>query len=282
LSNAFDRYALQEKIRCKFCLEGLSCQLCSNGPCRISERGGQTMGVCGIGPDAMAMRTLLLHNIMGAGTYSHHAYEAFRTLRATAEGKTPFQLKDKNKLKWMCRTLGIDTSQSEAQMAVDLADLLDSQLRIGSDEPNLMVEAFAPKKRRQVWRNVGIYPAGTMHEEQNCVASCLTNVDGSYVSLAVKALRLGLATIYNAQIGLEMAQDILFGTPMPHEVNVDLGIMDPDCVNIVFNGHQPWLGVAVLQKAHTPQVQERAPGRRRQGAPRRRLDRDRAGAFTAV
>ena len=32
LSNVFDRYALQEKIRCKFCLEGLSCQLCSDRP----------------------------------------------------------------------------------------------------------------------------------------------------------------------------------------------------------------------------------------------------------
>lgn len=29
MSNVFDRYAAQEKIRCKFCLEGLSCQLCS-------------------------------------------------------------------------------------------------------------------------------------------------------------------------------------------------------------------------------------------------------------
>ncbi len=258
LSNVFDRWAAQEKIRCKFCLEGLSCQLCSNGPCRINEKGGQVKGVCGIGPDAMAMRTLLLHNIMGAGTYSHHAYEAFRTLRATAEGKTPFQLKDTGKLIWMCRTLGINTNQSEKQMALQLADLLDSQLSIGADEPNLMVEAFAPKKRKQVWRDIGIYPAGVVHEEQNCVASCLTNVDGSHVSLAVKALRLGLATIYNAQIGLEMVQDILFGTPMPHEVNVDLGIMDPNYINIVFNGHQPWVGAATLEKARTREVQERA------------------------
>ena len=93
LSNAFDRYALQEKIRCKFCLDGLSCQLCSDGPCRISEKGGQTKGVCGIGPDAMAMRTLLLHNIMGAGTYSHHAFEAFRTLKETAEGRPALNLR---------------------------------------------------------------------------------------------------------------------------------------------------------------------------------------------
>ncbi len=258
MSNVFDRWVLQEKIRCKFCLQGLSCQLCSQGPCRISEKGGQDKGVCGIGGDAMAMRNFLLRNVMGAGTYSHHAYEAYRTLRATGQGKTPFKITDTNKLKWMCEKLGIPVSQDINKMAIQLADLLEAQMHIGSDEPNLMVEAFAPRKRVKVWKNIGIYPAGSVHEEQNCVASCLTNVDGDYTSLAMKGLRLGLATIYNAQIGLEMCQDILFGTPKPHEVTVDLGIMDPDYVNIVFNGHQPWVGVATMQKARTPDVQERA------------------------
>lgn len=258
MSNVFDRWDLQEKIRCNFCLDGLSCQLCSQGPCRISLKGGQDRGVCGIGPDAMAMRKLLLTNIMGAGTYSHHAYEAFRTLRATGEGKTPFQIKDVGKLKWMCEKVGLTTSEDVNQMAIQLANFLETQMNIGVDEPNVMVEAFAPKKRKAVWKKLNIYPAGAVHEEQNSVASCLTNVDGDYVSLAIKALRLGLATIYNAQIGLEMVQDILFGTPQPHEVNVDLGIMDPDYVNVVFNGHQPWAGVATLQKARQPEVQERA------------------------
>lgn len=258
MSNAFDRYAQQEKIRCKFCLQGLSCQLCTNGPCRISEKGGQDKGVCGIGGDAMAMRNMLLRNIMGAGTYSHHAYEAYRTLRETARGKTPFKITDTNKLKWMCDTVGIDSKQDMNKMAEELANFLEAQMHIGSEETNIMVEVFAPGKRKEVWKKLGLYPAGSIHEEQNCVASCLTNVDGSHVSLALKALRLGLATIYNTQIGLEMVQDILFGTPKPHEVNVDLGIFDPDYVNIVFNGHQPWSGVAALQKARTPEVQERA------------------------
>lgn len=258
MSNVFDRYAAQEKIRCKFCLQGLSCQLCSQGPCRINEKGEQDKGACGIGPDAMAMRKLLLQNIMGAGTYSHHAYEAYRTLKATGEGKTPFKFKDENKLKWMCEKLGINTSQEMNQMAIQLADLLEHQQQIGVEEPNLMVEAFAPKKRKQVWRDLNIYPAGTVHEEQNCVASCLTNVDGSHVSLALKALRLGLATIYNSQIGLEMVQDILFGTPQPHEVNVDLGIMSPDYINIVFNGHQPWAGAAMIERAQAADVQQKA------------------------
>jgi carbon-monoxide dehydrogenase catalytic subunit len=258
MSNVFDRYAAQEKIRCKFCLEGLTCQQCSQGPCRINSKGEQDRGVCGIGPDAMAMRKLLLQNIMGAGTYSHHAYEAFRTLKATAEGKTPFKFKDENKLKWMCEKLGINTNQDINQMAIQLADLLEHQQQIGVEEPNLMVEAFAPKKRKQVWKDLNMYPAGTVHEEQNCVASCLTNVDGNYASLAVKALRLGLATIYNSQIGLEMVQDILFGTPQPHEVNVDLGIMDPEYVNIVFNGHQPWAGAAMIERAKAADIQQKA------------------------
>jgi len=258
MSNVFDRYVLQEKIRCKYCLEGLSCKLCSQGPCRINEKGGQDKGVCGIGKDAMAMRELLLHNIMGAGTYSHHAYEAFRTLKATAQGKTPFKITDTEKLKWMCGKVGIDTNQDINAMAVALSDLLESEMSKDSEKPSIMVEAFAPSKRKEVWKRLGLYPAGVIHEEQNCVASCLTNVDGDYASLAKKALRLGLSTIYTAQIGLEMVQDILFGTPMPHEVNTDLGIMDPDYVNLVFNGHQPWVGVAALQKAKTPEVQKKA------------------------
>lgn len=258
MSNVFDRWTKQEKIRCKFCLQGLSCQLCSNGPCRINDKGEPEKGVCGIGPDAMAMRNFLLKNIMGAGTYSHHAYEAFRTLKATGEGKTPFKIKDVDKLKWMCEKLGIDTNQDINKMAVQLAELLQRQQEIGEDDENLMVEAFAPRKRKELWKKINVYPKGTIHEEQNCVASCLTNVDGSYKSLAAKALRLGIATIYNSQIGLEMVQDILFGTPMPHEVDVDLGIMDPDYVNVVFNGHQPWGGAATILKARSKEVQEKA------------------------
>jgi anaerobic carbon-monoxide dehydrogenase catalytic subunit len=258
MSNVWDRYAQQEKIRCKFCLQGLSCQLCTNGPCRINLKGLPDKGACGIAEDAMAMRNMLLRNIMGAGTYSHHAYEAFRTLRETAQGKTPFKITDVNKLKWMCDKVGIDSKQETNKMAEELANFLESQMYVGSEETNIMVEVFAPKKRKEVWKKLGLYPAGSVHEEQNCVASCLTNVDGSHVSLAMKALRLGVATIYNSQIGLEMTQDILFGTPKPHEVNVDLGIFDPDYINIVFNGHQPWAGVATLLKAKTPEVQERA------------------------
>ena len=258
LSSVFSRWDEQEKIRCRYCLAGLSCWLCTNGPCRISDKSGADKGVCGIGNDAMAMRNMLIRNIMGAATYGHHAFEAFRTLKATGEGKTPFKIKDVDKLKWMCEKTGVKISQDVNQMAIDLADFLDLEMKITPDQESRMVEAFAPKKRKELWRELHLYPSGIQHEVENSIASCLTNVDGDYVSLAKKALRLGVSTIYTAQIGLEMTQDILFGTPYPHEVNVDLGIMDADYVNIAFNGHQPWIGVATLQKAKLKEYQEKA------------------------
>lgn len=258
LSSVFSRWDEQEKIRCRYCLSGLSCWLCTNGPCRISDKSGADKGVCGIGNDAMAMRNMLIRNIMGAATYGHHAFEAFRTLKATGEGKTPFKIKDVDKLKWMCEKTGVKISQDVNQMAIDLADFLDLEMKITPDQESRMVEVFAPKKRKELWRELHLYPSGIQHEVENSIASCLTNVDGDYVSLAKKALRLGVSTIYTAQIGLEMTQDILFGTPYPHEVNVDLGIMDADYVNIAFNGHQPWIGVATLQKAKLKEYQEKA------------------------
>ncbi len=258
LSSVYSRWDPQEQIRCKFCLEGLSCQLCSQGPCRINEKTGAEKGVCGIDPDAMAMRNLLMQNIMGAATYGHHAYEAFRTLKSTGEGKSPYKIKDEAKLKWMCEKVGIDTNQEINQLAIQLADLLDKDMKIGPNEHSVMTEAFAPKKRKPVWHELNIYPSGVDHEVQNSIASCLTNVDGDYMSLAVKALRLGLSTIYTAQIGLEMVQDILFGTPMPHEVNVDLGIMDPEYVNIVFNGHQPFVGAITIEKLRNGEYKNEA------------------------
>jgi carbon-monoxide dehydrogenase catalytic subunit len=41
MSNVFDRFDPQDKIRCNFCEIGVSCQLCSNGPVVFLRRRGQ-------------------------------------------------------------------------------------------------------------------------------------------------------------------------------------------------------------------------------------------------
>ena len=89
LTNVFDRWAQQEKARCKFCLQGLSCQLCSQGPCRINEKTDMLQRCLRYRCRCHGYKEVLLQNAMGAAIYAHHAYQAFKTLKSTGEGKTP-------------------------------------------------------------------------------------------------------------------------------------------------------------------------------------------------
>jgi len=104
ITNLFDRFEDQDG-RCQFCTGGISCQLCSNGPCRIKK--GADRGACGIDADGMAMRNFLLKNIMGTATYTFHAKEVAKTLKATAAGKTPFKITDEAKLKELASMFGV-------------------------------------------------------------------------------------------------------------------------------------------------------------------------------
>src|SRR5665648_466553 len=104
ITNTFDRFDAQGK-RCTFCSDGLSCQLCSNGPCRISTKA--PTGACGIDGDSMAMRNFLHLNIMGTTAYTFHAKEVAMTLKATGKGQTPFTIKDEAKLRYFAAKLGI-------------------------------------------------------------------------------------------------------------------------------------------------------------------------------
>lgn len=256
LTNVVDRFEAQQPTRCPFCSRGLSCQLCSNGPCRITNKADR--GVCGIDANGMAMRYMLLRNVLGISTYTYHAIEVAKTLKTTAQGKTPFEIKDKEKLAQLAELSGIKTTGSIEGMAIAVADFIMKEINRDSDEPSKMVELFAPESRKKRWRELNIFPGGPLHEIKDATSSCLTNVDGDYKSLAMKALRLGLACTYGSLIPLELGQDILFGTPRPHESDVDLGVIDEDYVNMVVNGHEPFVGAALIKAGHSEKVQKEA------------------------
>jgi carbon-monoxide dehydrogenase catalytic subunit len=261
MNNIWDRYEAQgfgdPDKRCPFCQGGVRCDLCSNGPCR-SDASKDKRGVCGITADGMAMRMMLLRNVMGASTYQYHTDQTIKTLRATAKGKTPFEIREPGKLKSFAERLGIDTSGSENQIAIRLSDFTEADFNRKYYEPSQIVEALAPQERKDTWRKLGIFPGGIYGEMMLATSSCLTNVDGYYVSLALKAMRLGLAMAYQSQIVNEYCQDILFGIPRPHKMRVDLGVLDPDYVNVLPNGHEPFLGFAMVQLARKPEWQEKA------------------------
>jgi carbon-monoxide dehydrogenase catalytic subunit len=261
MNTIWDRYEAQglgdPDKRCPFCQGGVRCDLCSNGPCR-SDAAKNKKGVCGITADGMAMRMMLLRNVMGASTYHYHTEQTIKTLRATARGQTPFRITEPEKLKAFAQRLGIAVSGSDADVALRLCSFAEADFNRKADEPSLIVEALAPKERKDLWKKLDIFPGGFHGEIMRCTSSCLTNVDGYYVSLALKAMRLGVAMAYQSQIVNEYCQDVLFGIPRPHKMRVDLGVLDPDFVNVLPNGHEPFLGFAMVLLARKPDWQQKA------------------------
>ncbi len=262
MDNIWDRFEAQgmggnPDQRCPFCMAGIRCDLCSNGPCR-SDAAKDKKGVCGITADGMAMRMMLLRNVMGTSTYHYHTEQTIKTLRATANGKTPFQITEKDKLKAFATRLGVDTSGSEKDVALRLCDFAEADFNRKFDEPSQIVEALAPEERKAVWKKLDLFPGGIYGEMMRATSSCLTNVDGYYLSLVLKAMRMGIAMAYQSQIINEYCQDILFGIPQPHKMRVDLGVLEPDYVNVLPNGHEPFLGFAMVQLARRPEWQDRA------------------------
>ncbi|MEM1672237.1 MAG: anaerobic carbon-monoxide dehydrogenase catalytic subunit [Archaeoglobaceae archaeon] len=252
-TNVVDRFNEQEKTRCPFCTRGLSCQLCSMGPCRISEKN--PYGACGIDAAGMVMRNFVHKNMLGTEAYTYHAIEALKTLKATAEGKTPFEIKEPEKLRWLANLLGIDGSNIK-EIAIRLADFAIADL--SSADKSRLVEIIAPEKRKEVWKSLEIIPEGIFGELLTVGTSAMTNVDSNYVSLAKKSMSMSITTCIAAQFVLEMVQDILFGTPMPHESFADLGILEADYVNIAVDGHEPFVGMALIKLAEREEVQEMA------------------------
>jgi len=262
MTNIWDRFEAQgfsgdPDKRCPFCLKGARCDLCSNGPCR-SDASIDKRGVCGITADGMAMRMMLLRNVMGASTYHYHTETTLKTLQATAEGKTPFKISEPEKLRSFAKRLGVDISGSDNEIAIRLVEFAKKDFYKSYDEPSKIVEALAPKERQEVWEKAGILPGGIYGEMMLSTSSCLTNIDGYYASLALKAMRLGIAMAYQSQIVNEFGMDILYNIPRPHKMRVDLGVLDPDYVNILPNGHEPFLGFAMVQVARKPEWQDKA------------------------
>jgi carbon-monoxide dehydrogenase catalytic subunit len=206
----------------------------------------------------MAMRMMLLRNVMGASTYHYHTDQTIRTLRETARNKTPYSIREPEKLKTFANRLGIDISGSDAEIALNLCEFVEKDFNRPAYEPSRIVEILAPPERKKRWEELGIFPGGIYGEMMLSTSSCLTNVDGYYVSLALKAMRLGIAMAYQSQIVNEYCQDVLFGIPRPHTMRVDLGVLDPEYVNVLPNGHEPFLGFAMVQLARKPEWQEKA------------------------
>ncbi len=246
MTTVFDRYESQQP-QCRQGLQGSCCVLCSNGPCKITAKS--PFGVCGASPDLIVARNLLQKAAIGAAGNTYHAENVARTLLAAAREETGFSIRDVERLNAVASSLGISTDQPANTIAEEVASLIINEINMPDNETMTLTEAFAPAKRIDVWKELGIMPGGVNSEIRTALVKCMTSVNNDPVDMLLTAMKLSIANSYAGLSVINMLQDILMGASSIGAGTVNLGILDEDSVNIVCHGHQPLLASLVARMA---------------------------------
>jgi anaerobic carbon-monoxide dehydrogenase catalytic subunit len=250
LETAWDRFDKQQP-QCGFGELGLCCRNCNMGPCRIDPFGeGASKGVCGATADIIVARNLLRSIAAGAAAHSDHGRGVAHTFKLMSEGKAPsYQVKDKAKLESLMKEYGVETQ-------IALAEAVMAQF--GKQEGPLQFILRAPAKRVELWRKLGIEPRGIDREIVEIMHRTHIGVDNDYVHLILQGLRASLADGWGGSMIATELQDVMFGTPSPTFSEANLGVLEPNQVNIIVHGHEPLLSEMIVAAAADPAMIEMA------------------------
>lgn len=250
LSTAWDRRD-QQGVPCRFGLAGLCCRVCQMGPCRIVE-GRSPRGVCGADADTIAARNLLRMIAAGTAAHSDHGRDvAYTLLHASQDGD--YQVKDPVKLRRVAHFLGIETAgKAEHILAREVAERALAEF--GRPEGELRFVLRAPERRVERWRRLGIVPRAIDREVVEIMHRTTMGVDADYRNLILQGMRCALADGWGGSMIATDLQDVLFGTPSPLRGRVNLGVLNPEMVNIVVHGHEPTLSEMVVLAAQDPEL----------------------------
>ncbi len=233
----------KQQPKCKFGKSGVCCSMCSEGPCRITEKS--PYGVCGLNADQIVAKNFLRRVAAGTACYIHVCENTARAL-AYAE------VKDERKLREVCEMLGIEPN------AVALSEFVLNDIYKPRWNESEIVRKLAPEKRLEVYRRLGILPGGAKAEIVDALVKTSTNLNANVVDMLLHVLRLGLTVGYVALRMNVWMNDAIFGTPSIETLESGVGAIDPNYVNIMTTGHQSALQKAVIEVASSEKMQKLA------------------------
>ncbi len=251
----------QQSPQCGFGDTGLCCRHCLQGPCRIDPFGGEPQrGICGATADTMVARGIDRAIAAGTAAHSGHAKHLAHTLKKMAQGEaTGYSIKDAGKLKNVASRLGIETEgkdEKELALAVAEAGLADFHEK---DTPVLWAATTVTEGRVKALADLGVVPKGIDHEISEIMHRTLYGVDADPINLLLSGVRCGVADLAGCYMATDLS-DILFGTPQPVVSEVNLGVLEPDAVNLVLHGHNPVLSEVIVRVAQDMEEEARQAG----------------------
>ncbi len=239
VETVWERHQAQQP-HCGFCEMGLSCRICSMGPCRIDPFGeGPQRGVCGADADIIVARNLGRMIAAGAASHSDHGRDLVEVLLEVGEGKAAgYKISDPVKLKSVAAEYGVASDgKADLEIARELANAMQEDY--GTRKKGLQLLSRAPKKRRELWDKIGVTPRGIDRETSEMMHRTHMGVDNDWVSLLLHSARNALSDGWGGSLIASEVSDILFGTPKPTQTSANIGVLKEDEVNIVVHGHNP-------------------------------------------
>ncbi|HEX7588738.1 MAG TPA: anaerobic carbon-monoxide dehydrogenase catalytic subunit [Anaerolineae bacterium] len=253
-STAFSRAA--KMAACPIGAEGACCQMCNMGPCRLvpTKANPDPVGVCGATRSTVAARNMARHIAAGTAAHSDHGRDMAFTLLAVAEEQAQgYELRDQAKLATVAKYFGIKPDGKNAkQLAGEVGKA--SLDEYGKQKGELKYVGRAPKKRIEIWRNLGLVPRGVDREVVDTLHRTHMGDDQDAAHILLGAMRTALADGWGGSMMATAISDILFGTPSPLVSKVNLGVLQNEEVNIIVHGHEPTLSAMIVRASTDPEL----------------------------
>ncbi len=251
VETAFDR-ALDMKA-CPIGADSACCKHCAMGPCRLNARDPYgKVGVCGATIDTIMSRNFARMVAAGGAAHTDHGMSMLDLFREVVNGNIQdYKIKDPIKLEAVAASIGIEVEGREIkEIALDLYKELERTYT--QVEGEIPFAKRVPEKTLETWRKQGIVPRGAMREIMELMHRSHMGVDQDCENITKQCSRTALADGWGGSMVATEISDILFGTPSPVAIEVNMGVLKADQVNIIIHGHEPNLFESMLASVNEP------------------------------
>jgi carbon-monoxide dehydrogenase catalytic subunit len=257
VETAFDRAASMKA--CPIGADSACCKHCSMGPCRLNAKDPYgKVGVCGATIDTIQARNFARMVASGAAAHTDHGMAMLDLFREVVNGHiTDYRIKDIHKLHDVAQSVGIEIEgRSDVDIANDLYQELErTYTQVDGEIP---FAKRVPEKTLETWRKLGLVPRGAMREIMELMHRTHMGVDQHYENITKQCSRTALSDGWGGSMVATEISDILYGTPSPVSVDVNMGCLKEDQVNIIVHGHEPNMFESMLESVNEPSLVQAA------------------------
>jgi carbon-monoxide dehydrogenase catalytic subunit len=248
---AFDRAASMKA--CPIGADSACCKHCAMGPCRLNAKDPYSkVGVCGATIDTIMSRNFARMVASGAAAHTDHGMSMLDLFREVVNGHIKdYKIKSPQKLEAVAASIGIETEgRDQKDIAMDLYKELERTYT--QVEGEIPFAQRVPEKTLETWRKYGLVPRGAMREIMELMHRTHMGVDQDYENITKQCSRTALADGWGGSMVATEISDILFGTPSPVAIEVNMGVLKEDQVNIIVHGHEPNLFESMIESVNEP------------------------------